>query len=498
MAKMGYAIGRGLNLGAKFAVGAGAFDSIGGAAAGGSAGGGLLNTAKQMIGGSAQAGAGASLSDRIKGGFIAISPTFANAQMVKSQMASQSISDQINQSKLDSIREEAVKKETPFDTDSLLPEQLRGNPRLQTGMKDLMVQGGADLDGDGELNQFEMEKSQQRMNESGALQRGAVELMNNEIEFADRNTKLVGEKAQVMVDKYNTGADGVAIGPASDKYTSLAQMREMAKDPQAAGTMDKKLLESIQQLDKIDSDKQLFIEAKNRSVALMSTQQILQQQQAAKIQHELATGTAERFESTKTIESLSRSKFDKPYSSLSNPQQKEVMEDVLKRDPERLKIAFDLKKQFDGIEGIKNYKKVQVNFDIMQSTIERVQSGEAESNLATDQTLVNTLNKIMDPSSVVRESEFERTGQGVALRNKVSAWMNYLKKGGVKLRDEDRQELVDQAKVMMESHKKYAMQEAERMRPIAESGNIDPALVTGIEFQGGIADQDNVNAFMNR
>ncbi len=491
MAKMGFNIGRLINKGAKFAAGAGAFDSFGG-------GGGLLDTAKDMIGGNARAGAGASLSDRIKGGLSAVSPTFQKAQALKGQMAGQETINQINESKLETIRQDAIEKATPFETDSLLPEQLRGNERLQTGMKDLMVQSGADQDGDGTISQFEAKKAQEGMNKSGAMQRGAVQLMDSEIEFANRNTKLVSEKAQVMVDKFNTGADGVALSPTNDKYTSLAEMREMAKDPNAASTMDKKLLESINQLDKIDSDKALMTQAKNRAVASMSTQQILQTAQAAKIQHDIANTTADKFESTKKIESLSRSKFEKPFSDLSNKQQKDVMSDVLKRDPERLRLAFDLKKQFDGIEGIKAYKKVQVNFDIMSNTIERVLSGDAPSNLATDQTLVNTLNKIMDPQSVVRESEFERTGQGIALRNKLDGWMNKIKKGGVGLRDEDRQELVDQAQVMMESHKKYAQSEAQRMGAIAKSGNIDPQLVTGIEFGGGEQDTQEFDDFFGK
>lgn len=495
MAKLGFSIGRGINLAAKFAGGAGMLDTKSG----------LLDTAKSMVGmgSNVQAGAGASLSDRVRGGLSAISPTFAKGENIRSMIdaraagiKSQGITDELNQSKLDDIRQNAIDKETQFDPNSILPDELKDIPRLQEGMTDLLK--AADLDGKNGTSVAEFKAFKEKGEADGSFQRTMINFMDTQVKATDTNLKTLNTNIQPLIDKMNTSDVGVVATPGSKGFTSLDDIREMLKDPQMAGTVDKKLAEQVMAMDKMEQQKQMLTRGKNAAIASMSTQQALQLAQTEKLAREAADLTADQFESTKTIESIARAQHNKPYAELTQAQQRDVMESRLKQDPERLKIAFQMKKQFDGIEGIKNYKKVQVNSDIMENTIERVLSGAAESNLATDQTLVNTLNKIMDPSSVVRESEFERTGQGVALRNKLKAWVNQVVKGGVRLRDEDRQELVDQARVMMASHKKYAQAEADRIGPLAKSGGIDPILITGLEFQGGQVDQDNVNAFMNK
>ena len=65
-----------------------------------------------------------------------------------------------------------------------------------------------------------------------------------------------------------------------------------------------------------------------------------------------------------------------------------------------------------------------------------------------DQALINLFNKITDPTSVVRESEFQRTPDNIALMERVKGFLPKLTRGGVGLTDSERQALVDAAEIL--------------------------------------------------
>ena len=71
-----------------------------------------------------------------------------------------------------------------------------------------------------------------------------------------------------------------------------------------------------------------------------------------------------------------------------------------------------------------------------------------DSKNALDQALVITFNKMMDPGSVVRESEFARTPQGQALVDRFLGYKDKLREGGVGLTDRNREEIINVAKLL--------------------------------------------------
>lgn len=80
----------------------------------------------------------------------------------------------------------------------------------------------------------------------------------------------------------------------------------------------------------------------------------------------------------------------------------------------------------------------------------------SEDNVAIDQALINLYNKVTDPESVVRESEYKRTGENLPLINKFLGAFEKVKRGGAGLTDEDRKALVDMTKRLYEvSEKRY-------------------------------------------
>lgn len=69
-------------------------------------------------------------------------------------------------------------------------------------------------------------------------------------------------------------------------------------------------------------------------------------------------------------------------------------------------------------------------------------------NVAT-QVIINGLNKMLDPTSVVREGEYARSEAGVAFLNKAQGWMNRLTRGGPALTDGELREFVNQAERLL-------------------------------------------------
>jgi hypothetical protein len=54
----------------------------------------------------------------------------------------------------------------------------------------------------------------------------------------------------------------------------------------------------------------------------------------------------------------------------------------------------------------------------------------SESRAAMEQALIIMFNKMLDPGSVVREGEFDRTSQGQSVINAAEGWLQKLAAGG--------------------------------------------------------------------
>lgn len=305
MARKGFIIGRAINLGARFAVGAGAFDSIGAAGAA-QLGGGSLSKGASVIGGIAKtqfagsfaAGAGATLGQRLRGGLSAVSPTFARAESLAAGIKSQGITDQINKSKLDEIRQTAIDKATPFDPSSILSDEMKNIPGMQEGILQLIK--GFDIDGKGGTSVAEFKIGKERGEKDGSYQRTIINFMNTKLGETNKRVGLLKTNIQTLIDKMNLSSEGVVTTPGSEGFTSLDDIRDMLKDPQLAGTVDKKLAAQVLAIDKVERQRTALLNGRNAAIATMSTQQALQQVQTeaarAKAAKDLGGGTAAKTE----------------------------------------------------------------------------------------------------------------------------------------------------------------------------------------------------------
>ena len=95
---------------------------------------------------------------------------------------------------------------------------------------------------------------------------------------------------------------------------------------------------------------------------------------------------------------------------------------------EKAKLEEGLRKEFNGLQTVKEFNTIAVQYsrmrDAMNAYLEAKGTPE-EMGLANfvDQALVVVFNKILDPGSVVRESEFARTPEGLAYLDRLEAWL---------------------------------------------------------------------------
>lgn len=102
-------------------------------------------------------------------------------------------------------------------------------------------------------------------------------------------------------------------------------------------------------------------------------------------------------------------------------------------------------------DNIKQLVEVSNRTTQINEAWESYKSGDKTNANAFDQTLINTFNKINDPSSVVRESEYARTAQGLSWANRIKGLGQKIKNGGAGLTDQDREDLVQFANVLLDA-----------------------------------------------
>lgn len=115
---------------------------------------------------------------------------------------------------------------------------------------------------------------------------------------------------------------------------------------------------------------------------------------------------------------------------------------------------------------------VQTQYKVMEDTMKGITSGEFKDLNAPTQVIVNTFNKIIDPSSVVRESEYARSPDGQALLDSLVGKAAALARGGPGLTPGNLREFVRLAKVFADNSVKSMESEKQRVLDIADAYKI--------------------------
>lgn len=138
--------------------------------------------------------------------------------------------------------------------------------------------------------------------------------------------------------------------------------------------------------------------------------------------------------------------------------------------------ASRLRQQFNGLAPVKEYRDVKIKFGVMAKAVEAAKTGDPKSYNYLDQAIVTLFNKLTDPNSVVRESEFARTPQGMALLSRAEAFASKIAKGGI-LNQQERQEALDAARIFATVYEDAYRQYEEEYRGYASLSGVNPDLV---------------------
>jgi len=128
--------------------------------------------------------------------------------------------------------------------------------------------------------------------------------------------------------------------------------------------------------------------------------------------------------------------------------------DVIKTG-DTLKFVSDISKELNGRQIIKDAVQIDTRAKIMERAASEWFAGKTNSAVAVDQALITMFNKMTDPSSVVRESEYLRTSSDLSLFDRIKGiGAKQFITGGAGLTDDVRRDLVRMAKAFKEEYDK--------------------------------------------
>jgi hypothetical protein len=137
------------------------------------------------------------------------------------------------------------------------------------------------------------------------------------------------------------------------------------------------------------------------------------------------------------------------------------------------------------------FREVETHVAGMNNILANIENGTVNKSEA-DQVLIVAFNKLIDPGSVVRESEFARTPQ---YQDLVSHWegrIKAIKEGGAGLTDESRRSLVAAANTLLGPHEDFYEKGTADYKRFAEmSGARVEAIMNTEDFR--LVDTDRVN-----
>jgi len=129
-------------------------------------------------------------------------------------------------------------------------------------------------------------------------------------------------------------------------------------------------------------------------------------------------------------------------------QQAKGNEIALNREGTNLRVEFYKQPE------VKNYVDIRQKYDVMNEALK--ESRSTKNFVATDQAIITLYNKMTDPQSVVRESEYARTANDLALWRKLKGKIEKWQGGGAGLTQGDREAVFKMAgKFLQASQTKY-------------------------------------------
>lgn len=142
------------------------------------------------------------------------------------------------------------------------------------------------------------------------------------------------------------------------------------------------------------------------------------------------------------------------------------------RDYQQFMISDKLAKEWLDIS--KPTREMNRQFQLMQTGLERFRAGDKNGG---SQAVLVTFQKILDPSSVVRESEYARSSEGISLMGRIQGYADRLKAGGAGVPAQDLAAMVETSKQFLQNMQGYTQGQRRRIEAQTKKWGIDPVTV---------------------
>lgn len=161
-------------------------------------------------------------------------------------------------------------------------------------------------------------------------------------------------------------------------------------------------------------------------------------------------------------------------------------------DPQQLFTNIrNLRNDFQGTPVIKDLNEIRGRLDVLDRAMQESQN--SGSLIAVDQALITTFNKLLDPTSVVRESEYARTASDQSFLNLLKGKWEKIQSGGAGLTQDEREAIARMGR-------EFANAAEQRAQPIIQQYTND-AIQIGVDpnrIIGGIGEARTVSAPMTQ
>jgi len=134
-----------------------------------------------------------------------------------------------------------------------------------------------------------------------------------------------------------------------------------------------------------------------------------------------------------------------------------------------------LSKEFQAVPEVKDFPLIESQVGRLNKAMKEAQ-GEG-SMVAVDQALITILNKMLDPSSVVRESEYARTPSDMGILNRVKGKFDKLVTGGAGLTSDERVAIARMARKFYEVAKDQYSAQVDYYKGVAKQYDLSPERV---------------------
>jgi len=187
----------------------------------------------------------------------------------------------------------------------------------------------------------------------------------------------------------------------------------------------------------------------------------------------------------KRMDWIRKTKEQSPYVDALNRQ----IDVTAKREGTNLRKEF-----YDQIE-VKEATDIKRKYEVMQAALK--ESETTNNFVAVDQAIITLFNKMTDPQSVVRESEYARTASDLALWHRIKGKIRKVLSGGAGLTQDDRNAIfkmggkfneIAQIKYKGKLHEykgymtEYGLDSNKYLKPYGESGEVTNSPKTAEEY----------------